>query len=70
LFELIIDGKLVTASQSLISINFSSNNMFPLVLSGFLPPQHPAEHPVQEVSEERKLHHHQDQQEPLPAVSL
>ncbi|CAM9796026.1 unnamed protein product [Bubo scandiacus] len=35
-----------------------------------LPPQHPAEHPVQEVPQERELLHRPHQPQPLPAVPL
>lgn len=38
--------------------------------AGLLQKKHPAEHPVQEVSEDRELHHRAHQPQPLPTVPL
>lgn len=39
-------------------------------MTRLLQEEHSAEHPVQEVPEERELLHHEDEQEPMPAVPL
>lgn len=39
-------------------------------LSGFLPPQHPAEHQLQDVCEERELSDHAHEPKPVPALSF
>ena len=38
--------------------------------SGILPQEHPAQHPVQEVSEVGELHHHEEQPQSLPTVQI
>lgn len=48
----------------------SENKRIDFYLTGLLQKEHPAEYSVQEMPEDRKLHHRANKPKPLPAVPL
>ena len=63
-------GQIMWQDSTLCGFWCTSFMLFCLLVSGFFPPQHPAEHQLQDVCEERELSDHAHEPKPVPALPL